>query len=110
MESLSDKEGEILVVSEKGIGKRTKIAFFPKQGRAGQGVKAMKLTSKTGTLVSARLVTDKIDQIILTSAKGQIIKMTLKDIPSLKRDTQGVILMRFSEKSDHLAAVACLEK
>ncbi len=109
METITDK-GEILVVSEKGLGKRTNISHFHKQGRGGQGVKAMKLTSKTGNLVSARLVTDKIDQIILNSAKGQVIKMTLADIPSLKRDTQGVILMRFSDPHDRLAAVACLEK
>jgi DNA gyrase subunit A len=103
--------GQILVVSEKGIGKRTTIDQFPKQRRGGLGVKAMLVTQKTGPVVTARLVTeDKIDQIILNSAKGQVIKLPLSSIPKLSRPTQGVILMRFSDKDDRLAAIACLEK
>ncbi|MEK7127590.1 MAG: DNA gyrase C-terminal beta-propeller domain-containing protein, partial [Patescibacteria group bacterium] len=109
METLIDK-GEILVVSEKGVGKRTEVKQFPLQKRAGQGVKAMQITPKTGNLVAARLVDDSIEQIILSSAKSQIIKLALTSIPKLSRATQGVILMRFSEAGDRLAAVAVLEK
>lgn len=100
----------VLVVSEKGIGKRTEITQFPKQRRGGQGVKAMNITTKTGNLVCARIVNEAVEQVILTSAKGQVIKMALADVPRLTRATSGVILMRFSDKADRLAAVACLEK
>ncbi len=111
MESITAaKPGQLLVVSENGIGKRTETKQFPKQKRAGSGVKAMQITKKTGNLVTARLVDDKVDQLILTSSSGQIVKIALKDIPVLGRATQGVILMRFSEKNDRLAAVATLEK
>jgi len=101
---------KLLVVSEKGIGKKTEIKQFPKQKRAGSGVKAMQITTKTGNLITARIVDDQVDQLILTSSKGQIIKLPLTSVPSLSRATQGVILMRFSETSDHVAAVATLEK
>lgn len=104
------KDGDLLVVSEKGVGKRTEIKQFPRQKRAGSGVKAIKITAKTGNLVSARLVDEKVKEIILTSAKAQIIRLPLESVPKLSRATSGVILMRFSEKDDHLAAVATLEK
>ncbi|MCL4397466.1 DNA gyrase subunit A [Patescibacteria group bacterium] len=103
-------DGDLLVVSEKGIGKRTEMKQFPKQGRGGMGVKAMQITPKTGKLVTARAIDDNIDQLILTSAKGIVIKLPLVSVPRLSRATQGVILMRFSDSSDHLAAVATLEK
>ncbi len=101
---------DLLVISEKGIGKRTEISQFPKQKRSGMGVKAMQLTPKTGNLVSARIVDDNIDQLILTSAKAIVIKLPLTAVPKLSRATQGVILMRFSESGDRVAAVAALEK
>lgn len=104
------KDGDLLVVSEKGVGKRTDIKQFPRQKRGGQGVKAIKITPKTGNLVTARTVDNSVDQLILTSAKGIVIKVPLESVPKLSRATSGVILMRFSEKDDHLAAVATLEK
>lgn len=110
METIISDKGDILVVSEKGVGKRTEVKQFPVQKRAGQGVKAMQITPKTGNLVAARFVDENIEQIILSSAKSQIIKLALSAIPKLSRATQGVILMRFSEAGDRLAAVAVLEK
>jgi DNA gyrase/topoisomerase IV subunit A len=70
----------------------------------------MEISAKTGSLVTARTVDDKIDQIILTSAKGIVIKLPLISVPKLSRATKGVILMRFSDSNDKLAAVATLEK
>jgi DNA gyrase subunit A len=99
---------EVLVISERGIGKRTAISQFPLQKRGGQGVKAMNLTAKTGNLVCARLVSPETDQLILTSAKGIVIKLPLSSAPLLARATSGVILMRFSDDHDKLAAVAAL--
>ena len=92
------------------MGKRTPVRLFPRQRRAGKGVKASVVTDKTGNLSSAIAVTETIDQLVITSAQGQVIKLPLKNIPQLGRATQGVILMRFANKSDHVTAVATLDK
>ncbi|OGZ18220.1 MAG: DNA gyrase subunit A [Candidatus Nealsonbacteria bacterium RBG_13_37_56] len=101
---------DVLTVSEKGIGKRTPVRLFPVQKRAGKGVKVAVINDKTGDLASEVMVTQKIEQIVLTSKDGQVIKLPLKNIPKMGRSTQGVILMRFAGKSDGVAAMAALEK
>ena len=73
-------------------------------------MKASVVSAKTGKLSNAVMVTQTIDQILITSRMGQIIKLPLKNIPQLGRVTQGVILMRFADKGDSVAAVAVLEK
>ena len=102
---------DILVVSEKGLGKRTPVSQFPLQKRGGSGVKIAELAEKTGELCSSTMVTQEVEQIILTSKGGQVIRLPLKNIPQLGRVTQGVILMRFGkDKGDKVAAVATLGK
>jgi DNA gyrase subunit A len=99
---------DLLVVTEKGLGKRTDISNFPVQKRGGKGVKVAKLTAKTGKIVSAHLVTESMETAVITSKKAQIIKLPLKNIKRLGRATQGVILMRFAKSGDAVAAVALL--
>lgn len=102
---------EILVVMEKGIGKRTNLSEFPLQQRGGIGVKVAEVTPKTGKVACARMVDENIEQVILTSKNAQVIKLPLKNIPTLGRATQGVILMRFAASAnDFVAGVTCLEK
>lgn len=101
---------DILTISERGLGKRTKVHLFPVQKRAGKGLKAAVVNQKTGNLKTAMMVTQNIDQVIITSIRGQVIKLPLRNIPQLGRATQGVILMRFADKSDSVAAAAVLEK
>lgn len=101
---------DILTIAEHGLGKRTPIDLFPVQKRSGKGVKAAVVSDKTGNLKTAAMVTQNIEQIIITSKGGQVIKLPLKNIPQLGRATQGVILMRFANKGDSVAAVAVLEK
>jgi DNA gyrase subunit A len=101
---------DILTIAEKGLGKRTPIHLFPVQKRAGKGVKAAIVTPKTGDLKTASMVTQSYDQVIITSKMGQVIKLPLKNIPQLGRATQGVILMRFADKGDSVAAAAVLDK
>lgn len=101
---------DILTIAEHGLGKRTPIHLFPVQKRSGKGVKAAVVGSKTGNLKTAAMVTQNIDQVIITSKMGQVIKLPLKNIPQLGRATQGVILMRFADKGDSVAAAAVLEK
>jgi DNA gyrase subunit A len=101
---------DILTIAEHGLGKRTPIHLFPVQKRAGKGVKAAVVNPRTGNLKTAAMVTQTIDQVIITSKGGQVIKLPLKNIPQLGRATQGVILMRFANKGDSVAAVAVLER
>lgn len=102
---------DILVIMEKGIGKRTDISEFPLQKRGGQGVKVAEVTEKTGKVICSQLVYESVEQVVLTSKNAQIIKLPLKNIPRLGRATQGVILMRFSKDSDDsVAAVTYLKK
>ena len=100
----------LLTIAENGLGKRTPVSAYPLQKRGGIGVKAAQLTKKTGPLICAKLVTEKIDKMILTSKHGQVIKVILKGIPILGRSTQGVIIMRFSKKNDQVAASTCIKK
>lgn len=97
-------EVELLTIMEKGLGKKTSSKLFRGQTRAGQGVKIAKVTDKTGKVVFAQVVPDSCKELIMTSVKGQIVKLELTSIPKLSRDTQGVILMRFSNISDHVAS------
>ena len=68
------------------------------------------VTPKTGKVIAARMVNQKIKELIITSKLAQVIKLPLKNIPRLGRPTQGVILMRFSKPDDSIAAITCLEK
>lgn len=99
---------DLLVVFERGIGKRTPVTEYPLQKRGGVGVKVAQLSQKTGPVVSARIVTQRTKQIILTSKKAQVIKLPLKNIPRLHRASQGVILMRFAKPNDSVAAMTCV--
>jgi len=114
IEKPSDKRKKFfldaLTISERGIGKRTPVQYFPVQRRAGKGVKAAVVNDKTGDLAAATFVNQDIEQIIITSKSGQVIKLPLKNIPQMGRATQGVILMRFTDKKDSVAAVAALAK
>ena len=101
---------ELLVVTEKGIGKRTAISEYPVQNRGGQGVKVADINDKTGNVAAAILATDSDEFIVITTSKAQAIKLPLKNIPVLRRPTQGVILVRLSDKKDFVAAVATIEK
>ncbi len=102
---------DILVVMEKGLGKRTDFTEFPLQKRGGMGVKVAEVTPKTGKVVCSQFVDEGVEQIVLTSRQAQIIKLPLKNIPRLGRATQGVILMRFDKgTADSVSAVTCLKK
>ncbi len=101
---------DILTIAANGLGKRTPITFFPIQKRSGKGVKASVVNAKTGDLKTAAMVTPEIDQLIITSKGGQVIKLPLRNIPQLGRATQGVILMRFADKGDSVAAAAYIQR
>ncbi len=99
-----------LTIMENGYGKKTGVDQFPKQGRGGQGVKVAEVTTKTGKIAYSQVVPESSKEVIITSQKGQIVKLSMDDIPALSRATQGVILMRFSKTGDHVASAACIEE
>jgi len=108
---LSDKKDyrDLLVVSIQGIGKRTSAYEYPLQKRGGVGVKVANVSDKTGKVAAASVVTPQDEQIILASKKAVSIKLYIKDIPRLGRNTKGVILMRFKTGDDHVNAMTILK-
>lgn len=103
-----DKESTLLTIMEKGIGKKTPVSDFPKQKRGGQGVKVAEVKDKTGKVIVSELVGRDCDSIVITSTKGQMVKLPIASIPKLGRATSGVILMRFAAGGDTIAAATCL--
>lgn len=101
---------ELFVIMENGLGKKTPVEQFPLQNRGGQGVKVAKVTDRTGQVVTAQVIPQNSEEVIITSKKGQIVKLAISSVPKLSRDTQGVILMRFSHTSDGVASATCLVK
>ncbi len=105
-----NKKADFLTLMEKGMGKKTNITGFPKQKRGGQGVKVAEIKPRTGKVVLSTMVPADSEEVILTSTKGQVVKLPLKSIPQLSRATSGVILMRFNDENDTIAAATCLTK
>jgi DNA gyrase subunit A len=97
-------EGDLLVVTENGYGKRTKLGDYPRKGRGGLGVKTVQLTEARGQLVGARIVQDGY-QVMLISNGGTVIKIPVEDVKRLGRSTQGVIVMRL-RKAEQVSALA----
>ncbi len=97
---------QLLVVMSNGLGKKTAVSSWSRQLRGGMGVKAAQVTPKTGPIVTAQMVDAATDTLVMTSNKGQLIKINLKDVPTLQRQTQGVILMRMREGEKVVAATA----
>lgn len=87
---------QVLFISERGIGKRTKYSEFTAHHRAGYGVRAMKLGKKTGNLVGAWGVTDD-DELIVISGKGRMCRLGATEISSLSRTATGYTIVRLDE-------------
>jgi len=102
--NIAQPEADLLVVTENGYGKRTRIGDYPVKGRGGVGVKTVQLTDAKGQLVGARVVRDGY-QVMLISNGGTVIKMPVEDVKRLGRATQGVIVMRLRE-GEQVSALA----
>jgi DNA gyrase subunit A len=105
----SDSEDtSIMVVSEKGYGKRTAIDDYRITGRGGKGVKTLSVTEKTGALIAIKDVTDENDLMIITKM-GITIRLRMDEVRVMGRATQGVKLIKIREKDD-IASVAKVPK
>ncbi len=102
---------EFLVVGANGTGKCTALDEYKVQGRGGSGIKTAEVTSKTGPLVYARVI-DRVEinqhDLMMMSAKGQVIRLPFTSINTSGRATQGVRLMRFKEDGDKVASVTII--
>ena len=104
----ADETRTILVVSEKGFGKRTAIDEYRITNRGGKGVKTINVTEKTGSLVGILYVTEKED-LIITCKSGITIRTGIQDIREAGRATQGVTLIKLDE-GDEIAAISQIEE
>ncbi|WP_158996267.1 DNA gyrase subunit A [Mucilaginibacter sp. L196] len=107
MISIDDPETTVLVVSEKGYGKRTDIDDYRVTNRGGKGVKTLNVTDKTGNLVAIKGVTDKEDLMIINKS-GIIIRIAISELRTMGRATQGVRLITL-KGDDEIASVAKIE-
>jgi DNA gyrase subunit A len=99
-----DSNASLLVVTTKGLGKRTQLKAFPRQGRAGGGVRAITLVGKSGHISVARVVSPD-DDLVVISTNGQVIRMFADTIPHKGRPAQGVQVMSMRE-NDEVASIA----
>ncbi len=101
------KDREILIVTEDGYGKATPAKEYKVQNRGGSGIKTVKVTEKTGKVVCGIVISPEEraeGELVIMSKKGQVIKLPLKDVPVLGRDTQGVRVMKM-RAGDSIASV-----
>jgi len=92
-----DDNLKLLVISENGYGKSTKVSNFPSHKRGGVGIKAAVVTAKTGPIIAVHTLECDASEVLLISNAGQAIRVSIKDIPTLGRTTQGVRIMRMRE-------------
>jgi DNA gyrase subunit A len=104
---VNNTEDSILVVSEKGYGKRSDLDDYRVTNRGGKGVKTLNITEKTGTLIAIKNVTDN-DDLMIINLSGIIIRMGVSDLRVMGRATQGVRLINLKD-DDGIAAVAKVE-
>ncbi|HPH68626.1 MAG TPA: DNA gyrase subunit A, partial [Kofleriaceae bacterium] len=91
-----DSAATLVTMCERGYGKRSPLSDYPTKNRGGKGVIGIKTTTRNGNLTAVRIVAEE-DHLILISDKGKLIRIRVKDIPTLSRATQGVRIMRLDD-------------
>jgi len=105
----TDNRGYILTVTERGFGKRTPVSTYPLVHRGGMGVINIKVTDKNGKVAGIAHVIDD-DQLLLITEQGMIIRISVRDLRSMGRSTQGVRVINVEENDRVVAAVKLVEK
>ena len=101
----------LLVVSQGGYGKMTATRNYSRKGRGGQGNLTFRMTEKSGPLAAARIVTDPENQeMLIISAKAQVVRISIDDVRETGRVAQGVILWKERESDDYVASVAVFQE
>jgi DNA gyrase subunit A len=101
---ISNGNGDLFVITEKGFGKRTPVSDYPEHKRGGQGVYTIAMTQRKGNLVACRVVGPQ-HELMIVSEEGVVIRVKSSDISKLGRSTQGVKVMNLAD-SDRVASVA----
>ncbi len=96
----------LLIMGANGLGKKTNLKEYKVQKRGGSGIKTAKVTTKTGNLIVAKIVTTE-EELIAMSKKGQVIRTELSSVPNSGRQTQGVHIMRL-RAGDEIASLVCM--
>lgn len=96
---------QLLVLTDKGLGKRTLVDHFRKTGRGVQGVIALRITDKTGGLAGAVVTGADVEEVMIGTAKAQVYRTPIRDIKTLGRNTQGVIVIKPSG-DDHVISIS----
>lgn len=104
----ADDEKNIMVISEKGYGKRSLIDDYRITNRGGKGVKTINVTEKTGRLVAIKSVDDNNDLVIINRS-GITLRIKVEDIRVMGRATQGVRLINLEKRNDEIASVCCVD-
>ncbi|MED0675378.1 DNA gyrase subunit A [Aneurinibacillus thermoaerophilus] len=104
---IAEENADVLIVTSRGYGKRTPLSSYRFQSRGGKGIKTLHLTERNGVVVGLKVVNEKNDLMLVTST-GIIIRLSVKDISSMGRNTQGVKLIRLDEQEE-VATVAKVE-
>jgi len=90
----------VLVIGERGVGKKTYLKFFRGQHRGGKGVKVAAVDKKFGSVAFVQIIHSDDKTLIISSSLGQVVKIPFSSIPARSRSAKGVILMRFSGSGD----------
>jgi len=107
LKSQKSKQSYLLVITENGYGKRTKIEEFRLQKRGGSGIRAARITEKTGKIVFSKVIGKEESDLFVISKNGQVIRSALNSISILGRVTSGVRVMKL-DRGDRVASAICL--
>jgi len=100
---------QILTISENGYGKKTNIKFYKTQKRGGSGIKTYNVNTKTGLIAEAKTISNKVEDLLIISEGGQVIKIEVKAVSNLGRSTSGVKIIKL-KSNDKVASVAVFNK
>ena len=99
MDVIKDEKAKMMVVMENGLGKLTELGKYRTQKRGGTGVKTANVTKKTGSVIGAVVInSDCVDDLLLISRNGQVLRLNVANIPTMGRSTQGVYIMRMNNE------------
>ena len=105
---LAEDEGVVLIATEHGYGKRTRIEEFAKRNRGGKGVIGIQTSERNGQIIGACIVEDE-DEVMLISCNGVLVRTAVNEVSTLGRNTQGVRLIRLDE-GDTLVGMTRIEE
>ncbi len=110
LETVENPEAQILTVTEKGFGKRTRVSDYRRTNRGGKGVKTVDITNKNGKVVGVFQVANGTQLILITTPAGKVIRVNVSEIRSTGRVAQGVRIVRLDEGETIAAAAKVVER